>query len=551
MQMGAVRMFRSGSFSSHDVCETYQTSRRTCLDRETKKDDTGVMKTEYSDVLIVGAGLSGIGAAVHLQKRCPGRSFKILEKRERLGGTWDLFRYPGIRSDSDMHTLGYNFKPWNARKAIADGPAILNYMHETADEYDIKRHIQFGQDVVRAEWDSAQALWTLEVRSQGETRHLSCAWLHMCSGYYRYEAGYTPEFTDQDKFQGEIIHPQHWPEALDYQGKSIIVIGSGATAMTLVPALSEKASHVTMLQRSPTYVVSRPSIHKTANVLRRLLPDSLAYGLVRWRNVLFQLFFYHQTRIRPKKIKEKMLAMVREEVGPDFDVDQHFTPTYNPWDQRLCLVPDSDLFKALRQDKASIVTDHIECFTETGVRLKSGKQLTADIIVTATGLDLQFLGGMQVYVDGKLVKPHDHLNYRGAMISEIPNMTNVFGYTNASWTLRADLTSEYMCRVLNHMDSHAYIEARPMAEGVAADTDFLDFSSGYVQRAIEKFPRQGAEAPWVITQNYARDIFLMRHGTLEDGALIFRRAHENCETVRKLVSASRSKSVQTGAETAK
>ena len=514
-----------------------------------KKDDTGVMKNTDIDVLIVGAGLSGIGAAVHLQKRCPSRTFQILEKRDAMGGTWDLFRYPGIRSDSDMHTLGFNFKPWKAEKAIADGPAILAYVQETADEYDVHRHIHYGHEVIKAAWDSDAAHWTVAVKAAGKTKSLTCKWLHMCSGYYRYEAGYTPEFPGRDAFKGELVHPQLWPEDLDYSDKKVVIIGSGATAMTLVPAMTDKAAHVTMLQRSPTYVVSRPSVDKVANFMRKILPDKWAYGLVRWRNVLLQLFLYRMTRTRPEKVKEKILGRVRKELGPDFDVETHFTPSYNPWDQRLCLVPDSDLFIALKEKKASVVTDHIETFTESGITLKSGETLDADIVVTATGLELQFLGGMQVVVDGKTLDPNALLSYRGTMMSGIPNMTNVFGYTNASWTLRADLNSEYMCRVLNHLEAESFVEARPIADGVEAAADFVDFSSGYFQRALTRFPRKGDTAPWIITQNYAQDIFLMRHGKLEDGALVFRRAHESLDHVTALMKTG-PQSVRTGAPVA-
>ncbi|MEM7640814.1 MAG: NAD(P)/FAD-dependent oxidoreductase [Pseudomonadota bacterium] len=492
-------------------------------------------KTHY-DVLIVGAGLSGIGAAAHLQRRSPGRSYQILEMRDAMGGTWDLFRYPGIRSDSDMHTLGFNFKPWKAQKAIADGPAIRDYIHETADEYGVNPNIRYGHKVVSVSWDSDAAQWTVEVKVKGkrQKQKLTCNWLHMCAGYYNYEKGYTPEFEGREDFEGDIVHPQLWPEDYDYSGKKIVVIGSGATAMTVVPAMTDKAEHVTMLQRSPTYVVSRPSVDKMANGLRKFLPDMMAYGITRWRNVLMQLFVYNQTRRRPQKVKDKLLDLTREEIGDEM-VEKHFTPTYNPWDQRLCLIPDSDLFAALNEKKASVVTDHIERFTKTGIKLKSGEELDADLIVTATGLDLQFVGGADFFVDGRKQQPNELLNYRGAMVSNIPNMSTVFGYTNASWTLRADLTSEYMCKVLNHLERENYVEARPVADGVEADADFLDFSSGYVQRALERFPRQGKDAPWLITQNYARDIFLMRHGKLEDGSLIFRRAHETVSDVAQPV----------------
>ena len=502
-----------------------------------KKDDAGVMIKTHFDVLIVGAGLSGIGAAVHLLKKCPGKSYQILEMRDAMGGTWDLFRYPGIRSDSDMHTLGFNFKPWKAEKAIADGPAIREYIHETADEYGINPNIRYGHKVVEASWDSSAAKWTVMAEADGKTRTLTCNWLHMCAGYYRYDKGYTPEFEGRDDFKGDIIHPQHWPEDYDYSGKKVVVIGSGATAMTVVPAMTDKAEHVTMLQRSPTYVVSRPSVDKVANGMRKFMPSMMAYGLTRWRNVLMQLLVYNQTRRRPQKVKDKLLHLTKQELGDDI-VDKHFTPTYNPWDQRLCLIPDSDLFTALNENKASVVTDHIETFTETGIRLKSGEELEADLIVTATGLDLQFIGGTELTVDGRKLNPHDLINYRGAMVSGVPNMTSVFGYTNASWTLRADLTSEYMCKVINHLDKENYVEARPVADGIEPASDFLDFSSGYVQRAMERFPQQGKEAPWLITQNYARDIFLMRHGKLEDGALICRRAHESVSDVAGIVPAA-------------
>jgi cation diffusion facilitator CzcD-associated flavoprotein CzcO len=494
------------------------------------------MNKTHFDVLIVGAGLSGIGAAAHLQRRSPGRTYQILEMRDAMGGTWDLFRYPGIRSDSDMHTLGFNFKPWKAEKAIADGPAIREYIHETADEYGVNPHIRYGHKVIRASWDSAAALWTVEVKVKGKRQHekLTCNWLHMCAGYYKYDKGYTPEFAGRDDFEGDVIHPQLWPEDYDYSGKKVVVIGSGATAMTVVPAMTDKAEHVTMLQRSPTYVVSRPSVDKMANGLRKFLPGMMAYGITRWRNVLMQLFVYNQTRRRPQRVKDRLLDMTREEIGDEL-VEKHFTPEYNPWDQRLCLIPDGDLFNALNEKKASVVTDHIDHFTKTGIKLKSGEELEADLIVTATGLDLQFVGGAEMIVDGRKQEPNELLNYRGAMVSNIPNMSTVFGYTNASWTLRADLTSEYMCKVLNHMERENFVEARPMADGVEPAADFLDFSSGYVQRALSRFPKQGESAPWLITQNYARDIFLMRHGKLEDGALVFRRAHETVQDVAEAV----------------
>ncbi len=513
-------------FESGSSAQTDSFAARAGLDRARPDVFRSGMSKDHFDVLIVGAGLSGIGAAYHLQKRCPGKSYAILEARAVSGGTWDLFRYPGIRSDSDMHTLGFNFKPWKEQKAIADGPAILKYIRETAEENGIDQQIRYDHKVIRSNWDSAQARWSVEVEVAGKRQVLTCNFLHICGGYYRYDQGYTPEFAGREAFAGEIIHPQHWPGDFDYTGKKVVIIGSGATAMTLVPAMTDKAAHVTMLQRSPTYVISRPSEDKLANRLRKFLPGKLAYGLTRWRNVSLQLFFYNLSRKRPEKIKKQMIGLVKQELGDDYDVERHFTPTYNPWDQRLCLIPDSDLFKALNEGKASVVTDHIERFTKSGIALKSGETLEADVIITATGLDLQFAGGMQIEVDGERVVANERLNYKGCMISGVPNMMTVFGYTNASWTLRADLISAYMCRLLNHMDAENYIEARPVADGVTGDDDFLDFSSGYVRRAMERFPKRGSQQPWVLHQNYAKDILLMRHGKIEDGALVFRRAHD-------------------------
>ncbi len=482
-----------------------------------KTEYTVWMANEHVDVIIVGAGLSGIGAAYHLQTECPGRSYRILEGRDAIGGTWDLFRYPGIRSDSDMYTLGYAFKPWTEAKAIADGPSILNYVRETARENGIDRHISFGHHVEAASWSSEGARWTVAARGpEGEAVTLTCNFLFMCSGYYNYARGHAPDFAGADRFHGRIVHPQFWPEDLDYAGKRVVVIGSGATAVTLVPELAKRAAHVTMLQRSPTYIVSRPAEDRLANWLRAKLPAKLAYGLVRWRNVLFGMYFYRLARRKPAKVKQRIIDMVRDELGPDYDVGTHFTPRYNPWDQRLCLVPDSDLFAAIRDGSAEVVTDTIETFTETGVRLASGAELPADIIVTATGLELQLLSDVTFTVDGARVDLSKTLNYKGMMFSDVPNLASSFGYTNASWTLKADLTAGYVCRLLNTMRARGMRQATPRVREKVEEEPFLDFTSGYVQRAIDKFPRQGSRKPWKLHQNYALDIMALRFGSVDD-----------------------------------
>lgn len=477
-----------------------------------------------TDILIIGAGLSGIGAAVHLTKRCPGKRYRIYEARDAIGGTWDLFRYPGIRSDSDMHTLGYNFKPWTEAKAIADGPSIRNYVNQTADEHGIRQHIRFDTKIISADWSSAEQVWrvTSENVKTGAQETTTCRFLFMCGGYYRYDEGYRPQFENEDAFRGQIIHPQHWPEDLDYSGKRVVVIGSGATAMTLVPAMAETAAHVTMLQRSPTYVVSRPAVDGLANFLRKVLPESWAYTMIRWRNVAFQQFFFRQTRKNPQKARERLLGMVREELGPDYDVEKHFTPSYNPWEQRLCLVPDSDLFNALKSGKASVETDHIDRFTEGGILLKSGKELPADIVVTATGLNLIFMNGVAVSIDGAKVDPGRLLNYKGVMLSNVPNLAVTFGYTNASWTLKADLTSEYVCRLINLMDETGATSALPYLAAFPNETEpFVDFSSGYFQRVMDQFPRQHTEAPWKLHQSYFTDRKNLRELPIEDGVMQF------------------------------
>lgn len=474
--------------------------------------------TEHFDVVVVGAGISGIGAGYYLQARCPDRSYVILEGREAVGGTWDLFRYPGIRSDSDMYTLGYAFRPWTEAKAIADGPSILNYVNETARMYGIDRHIRFRHHVKRAAWSTPDARWTVEAETPEGTVTYTCNFLHMCSGYYNYARGHSPEFAGSESFAGRIVHPQFWPQDLDYSDKRVVVIGSGATAVTLVPAMSDKAAHVTMLQRSPTYVVSRPAEDKLANTLKRYLPAKLAYALVRWRNVLFQMFFYNLARKRPEKTKERLLQMVRDEMGPDYDVGTHFTPRYNPWDQRLCLVPDADLFESLRQGKASVVTDRIERFVPEGIKLESGDVLPADVIVTATGLELQVLSDVVFTVDGAPVDLSKTFNYKGMMFSDVPNLASSFGYTNASWTLKADLTCAYVCRLLNTMKARGLRQVTPRVTGEPmAPEPFLNFSSGYVTRAMEKFPKQGTRKPWKLHQNYAKDLLTLKFGSVDDG----------------------------------
>ncbi|MDX6595611.1 MAG: monooxygenase [Solirubrobacterales bacterium] len=482
------------------------------------------MSDEHVDVLIVGAGLSGIGAAHHLQERCPGKSYAILEAREASGGTWDLFRYPGIRSDSDMHTLGYRFRPWTDDKSIAEGSKILNYVRDTASEAGIDRHIRFNHRVVSAAWSSEDARWTVtaERAGTGETVSLSCDFLFMNTGYYRYDQGYTPEFPGLDRFAGEVVHPQHWPEDLDYAGKRVVVIGSGATAMTLVPAMAADAAQVTMLQRSPTYVISMPGEDGLANRLRRHLPDRAVYAIVRWKNVLLQGAFYRLSRKRPELIKKLLRRGTIKALPPGYDVDTHFKPRYNPWDQRVCLVPDADLFQALGDGSAEIVTDRIATFTENGIELESGAKLEADVVITATGLNLLFLGGMRITIDGAEPDLARALTYKGMMLSDFPNFAYTLGYTNASWTLKADLTSEYICRLLNHMDAGGYRVCTPeVGDPSISEEPLLDFNSGYVLRSIDQLPKQGSKEPWKLRQNYPVDLRMLRRGAVDDGTMKF------------------------------
>jgi len=482
---------------------------------------------DHVDVLIVGAGISGIGAACHLQARCPGKSYAILESREDIGGTWDLFRYPGIRSDSDMFTLGFSFRPWTAAKAIADGPSILDYVRETAREHDVGRNIRFGHKVVGAEWSSAEARWTVESEraDTGERVSTTCSFLYLCSGYYHYDAGYTPEFEGTERFGGQIVHPQHWPEGLDYTAKRVVVVGSGATAVTLVPAMAPKAAHVTMLQRSPSYITALPGEDAIANFLRRVLPAKAAYFLVRWKNVLFMMLSFQLSRRRPAIMKWVIRKGAERQLPAGYDLDTHFKPAYDPWDQRLCVVPDGDLFEAISDGTASVTTDRIVTFTETGLRLSSGAELEADVIVTATGLRMLGLAGLPMKVDGRTVELPDRMAYKGMMLQDVPNMAFVVGYTNASWTLKADLTSEYLCRLLNHMDAHGYDRAVPVNNDPTVQPEpFMDLTSGYVRRALESLPKQGSKAPWRLRMNYPRDIVTLRHRPIADGTLQFRRA---------------------------
>ena len=485
------------------------------------------MPTKYFDIIIVGAGLSGIGAAYHLQTKCPSKSYAILEGRDSIGGTWDLFRYPGIRSDSDMHTLGYNFKPWRKAKVIADGPSILEYVKETASENAIDKHIHYGHLVKKAHWSSADAIWTVETvnKHTGASVYFSCNFLLMCSGYYSYEKGYTPEFKNIELFQGKIVHPQQWSEDIDYRGKKVIVIGSGATAITLVPKIAKDAKHVVMLQRSPTYVVSRPDQDAIANFLRKFLPEKIAYAIIRWKYIKFQESFYHRSRTHPKQVKRMLLEMVRKELGADYDIATHFTPRYNPLDQRLCLVPNSDLFQSLKSGRASVVTDCIHTFTKNGILLKSGKELEADLIVTATGLNLVMLGGVEFTVDRQPVEFSQTYIYKGMMYSDVPNLVSIFGYINASWTLHADLVAEYVCRLINYMDDIKCCQCTPRLRdedrNMSARPLIENFSSGYIQRLMHLFPKQGDHQPWINSQNYQLDKKILRHGEINDGVMVF------------------------------
>ena len=479
--------------------------------------------TEFVDVVIVGAGISGISAAWHLQERCPSKSYVILERRENLGGTWDLFKYPGIRSDSDMYTLGFRFKPWRHEKAIADGPSIMSYLQETVAEYGIDEKIRYGQKVTSVEWSDADNRWTVRIEADGEQREITCAFLHACSGYYNYDEGYSPEFPGADDFEGTIVHPQHWPQDLDYTDKKIVVIGSGATAVTLLPALANSgAGHVTMLQRSPSYIGALPAVDPFAAKANNILPPKAAAFAIRWKAILFQSFQYQLARRFPQFMRKTLMTMAQRRLPEGYDVEKHFGPSYNPWDERLCLAPNGDLFRTIKKGKADVVTDTIDTFTKTGIKLSSGDELQADIIVTATGLNMQLFGGAAIIRNGEEIPLNSLMAYKGMMLTGMPNSAFTIGYTNASWTLKADLVSEFVCRLLNYMDANGYDTVVAQHPGNTVDErPILDFTPGYVLRALDRLPKSGSVAPWRLKQNYFIDMRLIRHGKVDDDALQF------------------------------
>tara|TARA_X000000368_G_scaffold342754_1_gene281311 strand:- start:164 stop:1618 length:1455 start_codon:yes stop_codon:yes gene_type:complete len=476
----------------------------------------------HKDVVIVGAGISGIAAGYNLKKTCSNKSFCILEGRDDIGGTWDLFKYPGIRSDSDMHTLGYRFKPWIHDKSIADGPSILEYIKETIEENDLRKDILVNHKVKSSNWNSHKNVWELEIDENDKLKHITCNFLFLCGGYYSYTKPHMPSFKNQENFIGQIIHPQFWSDDVDYVDKKIAVIGSGATAITIVPAISERAKHVTMIQRSPTYVVSGPSEDKINKFLRKFLPTKITYFLIRWKNILWQSFTFSLARKYPERTKNKILDLIKDELGEDYDIDKHFTPSYKPWDQRICLVPDSDLFKAIAEKKASVVTDTIDKFQSDGILLKSGEKVKADLIITATGIKLNSLNDINVTLDGIKLDPHERLTYKGMMLSGVPNFAISFGYVNASWTLRADLTCEYVCRLIKLMDKKGTACCKPIDDKSAyGDDKLIDFTSGYFQRGLHLMPKQGNKAPWKNYQNYLKDIFAVRLFSIKDSNLKF------------------------------
>ena len=485
-----------------------------------------IPSTEHFDVIIIGAGLSGIGAGYRLQTRCPSKRYVILEGRAEIGGTWDLFRYPGVRSDSDMHTLGYPFRPWKEPEAIADGARILQYVRDTAQEFGIDRNIRFRQRVVSASWSSEKTRWTVETKSDtGETRRYACNFLYGCTGYYRYDAGYQPGFRGAERFRGRFVHPQQWPEDLDYADKRVVIIGSGATAVTMVPAMARTAAHVTMLQRSPSYILSLPNHDPIARLIRRLLPERAALHVVRWKNILINIVIFQISRLAPNHMRRMLRDGAIKDLPQGYEVDKHFNPSYQPWDQRLCLIPDSDFYKSISAGRASVVTDEIDTLTEHGICLKSGAELEADIVVSATGLRMLVVGGVRLIVDGMPVEPSRQFIYKGTMISNVPNFAFCIGYTNPPWTLRADLASTYLCRMLNHMDRRGYSTCMPACDPASLEPrPLLNLKSGYIRRAAADLPKSAATAPWLIRQNYIRDWLMMKLSRLEDGVLQFSKA---------------------------
>lgn len=490
------------------------------------------MRGEHYDLVIIGAGLSGVGMACHLARKCPGKRYIILEGRAAMGGTWDLFRYPGIRSDSDMFTFGYAFKPWISSQNLADGPSILNYIHEAAQEHQVEEHIRYNAHVTAIDWDSSRAIWMVRYtdKATGTEQSLTCNFINGCTGYYNYEHGYEPEFKGRESFRGRVFHPQHWPEDLDYTGKRVVVIGSGATAVTIVPEMSQTAAHVTMLQRSPTYMGHIPNEDPIVNFLRKLLPSMWVYRVARTIKIAMMALFFNLSRRYPKRIKAFLLKAVRKEVGPGVDM-KHFTPRYNPWDERLCAVKGGDLFKAVKEGSVSIVTDHIDQFTEKGIRLQSGQELEADIIITATGLDMKFFGGIEINVDGRPYDVTTKMCYKAVMLEGLPNLGFTFGYTNASWTLKADITSEWICRVLTHLDKTGTQCVVPVNTDPSVHPgNFLDFQSGYIQRGLPRFPKMGNKQPWKLKQLYPYDLLMLRFSTLEDGVLRFSKTPARTET---------------------
>ena len=476
----------------------------------------------HKDIVVIGAGISGIAAGYNLKKSCPNKSFCILEGRSNIGGTWDLFKYPGIRSDSDMHTLGFRFKPWIHDKSIADGPSILNYLYETINENELNKNIFLDHKVSSANWDPKKLNWELTVLSKGKEIGITCTFLFLCGGYYSYTKPCMPFFKNQDKFKGKIIHPQFWEENLDYENKKVVVIGSGATAITIVPEIAKKAEHVVMLQRSPSYVISRPSIDTINKSLGKFLPQRLTYFLIRWKNILWQSYTFYLSRKFPNRIKNQILKLLKKELGENYDIEKHFTPSYKPWDQRMCLVPDSDLFKAIKNNKASVITETIKEFDIDGIILSSGEKIKTDIIITATGIELNSFNDIDITIKNEKINAHDCLTYKGMMLSGVPNLAMSFGYVNASWTLRADLTCEYVCRLLNLMERKGVSACMPIEDKDAyGDDDLIDFTSGYVQRGLHLMPKQGNKAPWKNYQNYLKDIFAVRFLSVKDSNLSF------------------------------